>query len=147
MRRLFLCFFEVPNDLLVSARVLLQVLSKPRFLLCSCKSANSQVSIFVNYLSEKKQAPIYSVCERWELVIVMPSKMVGKCLKLFLVGCLADLWYYLLILLPALDVEFVELHGAESVDEGRCQTCVGDEWYVEVDGCTANLISVAQFAR
>lgn len=79
--------------------------------------------------------------------MVIPSKMVGKCLKLFLVGCLADFQYYLLILLPALDVEFVELHGAESVDEGRCQTCVGDEWYVEVDGCTANLISVAQFAR
>ena len=48
----------------------------------------------------------------------MPSKMVGKCLKLFLVGCLADLRYYLLILLPALDVEVIELHGAESVDEG-----------------------------
>ena len=77
----------------------------------------------------------------------MPSKMVGQCLKLFLVGCLADLRHYLLILLPALDVEFVELHGAESVDEGGCQTGVGDEWYVEVDGCTANLISVAQFAR
>ena len=77
----------------------------------------------------------------------MPSKIVGQCLKLFLVGCLADLRYYLSILLPALDVEVIELHGAESVDESRCQTCVGDEWHVEVDGCTANLISVALFAR
>ena len=48
------------------------------------------------------------------------------------------------ILLPRADVDVIERHGAESADEGRGQTTVGDEGHVQVDGSTANLVAVGE---
>lgn len=48
------------------------------------------------------------------------------------------------ILLPRADVDVIERHGAESADEGRGQTTVGDKGHVQVDGGTANLVTVGE---
>ena len=50
----------------------------------------------------------------------------------------------LLILLPALDLDVLLLHLAEGIDEGACQTCVGDQWDIVVDRRTTDLIAVGQ---
>ena len=52
--------------------------------------------------------------------------------------------YALFVLAPSLDVDVFQLGGAECVDERTCQTAVGNQWHVEVDGCTTNLVTIAQ---
>ena len=53
---------------------------------------------------------------------------------------------YLLILIPALDLDLVYAHSAECTDEGSCETRVGDEWNIEVNGCSADVISIGQLS-
>ena len=53
---------------------------------------------------------------------------------------------FVLILSPRLNADFIELHGAERLDEGAGQTTVGDERHVQVDGCTTDLIAVGELA-
>lgn len=48
------------------------------------------------------------------------------------------------ILLPGTDVDVIERHGAEGADEGRGQTTVGDKGHVQVDGGTADLVTVGE---
>ena len=48
------------------------------------------------------------------------------------------------ILLPRTDVDVIERHGAEGADEGRGQTTVGDKGHVQVDGGTADLVTVGE---
>ena len=35
-------------------------------------------------------------------------------------------------------------YGVEGVDERTRQTAVGNQWHVQVDGCTTNLVTIAQ---
>ena len=52
--------------------------------------------------------------------------------------------YYILILIPALDLDVVDRHCAECTDEGCCQTRICDQRNVVVNGCTANVVSVCE---
>ena len=49
----------------------------------------------------------------------------------------------LFILAPSLDVDILELGGAECIDERTCQAAIGNQWHVEVDGSTTNLVTIA----
>ena len=48
-----------------------------------------------------------------------------------------------LVLAPSLDVNVFQLGGAECIDECTRQTAVGNQWHVEVDGSTTNLVTIA----
>ena len=50
--------------------------------------------------------------------------------------------YSILVLAPSLDVNILKLSGAECVDERTRQTAVGNQWHVEVDGGTTNLVTM-----
>jgi len=50
----------------------------------------------------------------------------------------------IVILLPALDLHIVEVHGGEGLDEGLGQTDVGHQRNVVVDGATTDLITVGE---
>jgi len=50
------------------------------------------------------------------------------------------------IFLPRLDLDILFIHFAEGIDEGTCQTGVGNQRNVVVDGTTTNLVTVGQFA-
>ena len=52
-----------------------------------------------------------------------------------------------LILTPSLDVDIIDAQCAERIDERRSQTAVGNQWYVEVDGCTTNLITIRKLTN
>ena len=52
--------------------------------------------------------------------------------------------YSILVLAPSLDVDILQLGGAECIDECTCQAAIGNQWHVEVDGCTTNLVTIAQ---
>lgn len=52
----------------------------------------------------------------------------------------------LFVFVPALDAYIVNAHGAERLDEGAGQTGVGYKRNVQVDGGTADLVSVIQLA-
>ena len=52
----------------------------------------------------------------------------------------------LLILSPRLDAQIVYRHRAEGVNKGTGQTRIGDKRNIEVDGCTAYLVAIAQLA-
>ena len=54
--------------------------------------------------------------------------------------------YYILILIPALDLDVVDRHRAECTDEGCCQTGIRDERNVVVDRCTTNVVSVCKLS-
>ena len=51
----------------------------------------------------------------------------------------------LLILLPALDLDILYVHGAEGIDEGAGEACVRYQRDVVVDSGTADAVSVGQF--
>ena len=52
--------------------------------------------------------------------------------------------HYLLVLAPSLDIDVLQLGSAEGIDERTCQTAIGNQWHVEVDGSTTNLVTIAQ---
>ena len=47
----------------------------------------------------------------------------------------------LLILIPRLDSEVVDIDGAEGVDERCCEACIGEQWHVEVNSRTTNVVA------
>ena len=52
----------------------------------------------------------------------------------------------LLILIPALDLDLVNAHRAECTDERSSKTRVGNQWNIEVNCCSTNVISVSQLS-
>lgn len=49
----------------------------------------------------------------------------------------------LLILLPALDLDILLLQLAECFDEGTCQTSIGNQWNIMIDGSATNLVATS----
>ena len=50
----------------------------------------------------------------------------------------------IIVLLPRLYLDVVETHGGEGFDEGLCQTYIGHQGDVVVNGATTDLIAVGQ---
>ena len=53
---------------------------------------------------------------------------------------------YLLVFLPALNLDVFFVHITESADESTCQAGVGDQWNVVIDRCTTDLLAIGQLA-
>ena len=54
--------------------------------------------------------------------------------------------HFLFKLLPALDLEILQLLFAEGLDEGGSQTRIGDERNIVVDSTATDLVAVGQLA-
>ena len=52
----------------------------------------------------------------------------------------------LLILIPALDLDLIYAHRAERTDEGCGQTGIGNQWDIEVNCCSTDVISISQLS-
>ena len=52
----------------------------------------------------------------------------------------------LLILIPALDLDLIYAHRAECTDEGCGQTGIGNQWDIEVNCCSTDVISISQLS-